>query len=84
MIIIFFTVDRIISDIAVLITDEEIIYELNITNIPFEIGEGDILIGEITDDEIIISGKNTEEKQKRSARISSLFEKLKNKNRSEQ
>ena len=82
--IIFFTVDRIISDIAVLMTDEEIIYELNITNIPFEISEGDILIGEITDGEVIISGKSTEEKQKRSERINSLFEKLKNKNRSEE
>ena len=64
-------------------TDDEAVYDVKITNIPFDICEGDILIGEINGDEVLISAKATDEKQKRSERINNLFEKLKNKNRSE-
>jgi Protein of unknown function (DUF3006). len=65
------------------LTDDEAVYDVKITNIPFDICEGDILIGEINGDEVLISAKATDEKQKRSERINNLFEKLKNKNRSE-
>lgn len=84
MIFIFFTVDRIIDDIAVLLTDDEIVYNININDLSFRIDEGDILIGNITDDNVIIIGKDMHEKSKRSEHINMLFEKLKNKNRSEE
>lgn len=83
MIFIFFTVDRIINDIAVLLTDNETMYDVNIADIPFEVNEGDVLTGEIVHDEVSILRKDTGEMQKRSERINDLFEKLKNKNRSE-
>ena len=65
-------------------TDDEAVFDVKITNIPFDICEGDILIGEIINGEVSISEKSTAEKEKRSERINNLFEKLKNKNRSEQ
>lgn len=83
MIFIFFTVDRIIGDIAVLLTDDEVVYNVKITDIPVEINEGDVLTGNISGDNVIISDKDTEEKQIRLNRINNLFEKLKNKNRSD-
>ena len=74
-----FTVDRIITDkiggdIAVLLTDDEKSIEINISMLPFEIKEGDILTGQI-DGELV---KNESEKEIRTERINNLFEKLKN------
>lgn len=83
MIVIFFTIDRIIGDIAVLITDDEKIHEVKVTDIPFEINEGDVLTGEITDENVVITAQDICEKSIRTARINTLFEKLKNKNRSD-
>lgn len=83
MIVIFFTIDKIIGDIAVLMTDDEKIHEVKVTDIPFELDEGDVLTGEIIDEKIIITAKDINEKSIRSERINILFEKLKNKNRSD-
>lgn len=83
MIVIFFTIDKIIGDIAVLMTDDEKIHEVKVTDIPFELDEGDVLTGEIIDEKIIITAKDINEKSIRSERINILFEKLKTKNRSD-
>ncbi|MCL2518250.1 MAG: DUF3006 domain-containing protein [Oscillospiraceae bacterium] len=73
MIVINFTVDRIVDNIVVLITDDEEVIEVNVSKLPFEISEGDILTGEIGDELII----NHAEKAIRTERINNLFEKLK-------
>ena len=69
-----FTVDRIVENIAVLLTDDEQVFEKNIAEIPFELCEGDVLTGEI-DGTLEL---NVKEKEVRTERINSLFEKLKN------
>jgi len=73
VIVINFTVDRIVDNIVVLITDDEEVIEVNVSKLPFEISEGDILTGEIGDELII----NHAEKAIRTERINNLFEKLK-------
>jgi len=73
VIVINFTVDRIVDDIVVLISDEEEAIEIESSKILFEISEGDVLTGEIGGELII----NHAEKAIRTERINNLFEKLK-------
>jgi hypothetical protein len=54
-----------------------------LADIPFGIAEGDVLIGDTADGTVIITGKDDAAKAERAERIAALFNKLKNKNRSD-
>lgn len=76
-------VDRIENNIAVLIDDDENIYHVLLNDYNFLVSEGDIFISELDDSgKLILIKKNTDEMKSRKERINNLFNKLKNKNKS--
>ena len=63
----YFTIDRIVNDIAVLLDDEDKTYKVQISTIPFPVEEGDLLRGDVAPTGVTITAKDPEELERRMA-----------------
>ena len=61
----YFTIDRIVNGIAVLLDDDCNTYKVQVSAIPFSVEEGDLLVGDNTAAGVTITAKDTEELARR-------------------
>ena len=61
----YFTIDRIVNGIAVLLDDQDTTFKVAVSAIPFSATEGDLLRGELTPTGVTISAKDEEEQARR-------------------
>ena len=61
----YYTIDRIVNGIAVLLDDEDNTCKVQVSAIPFPVEEGDLLVGDSTPAGIVITAKDAEELSRR-------------------
>ena len=61
----YFTIDRIVNGIAVLLDDEDNTCKVQVSAIPFSVEEGDLLVGDNTAAGVVITAKDAEELARR-------------------
>lgn len=61
----YFTIDRIVNGIAVLLDDNDATHKVLVAEIPFPVAEGDLLRGEATPTGVTVSAKDEAELARR-------------------